>query len=125
MVFIFSPSHSLSPHLCHCFPFLSVSPSMPCFSAALSFDCWGKKNNNNKKGDTALLFFVLFLFCFLLCLFVFTTHLIYHEAIHTCSLCSAPSLPPHPCNIYITLVLQWLLIIFQCEGLTTGSSSDV
>lgn len=86
---------------------------MPCFSAALSFDCWGKKTIIIKKETLLCFFFVLFLFCFLLCLFVFTTHLIYHEAIHTCSLCSARSLPPHPCNIYyasITTVTENLSV---------------
>lgn len=71
-------------------------------------------------------------FCYV-CLF-FMTHLICHEAIHslthsltqslTRSLCSTHSVPPRPCNIYITLVLQRLLIIFQCERLSTGSTSE-
>lgn len=71
------------------FLFLYVSPSMPCFSAALLFVC-GK----TKKEKMLRFLFVFLFFCFFLFsvgFFVFM-HLICHVAIHSRSLCLSSSL---------------------------------
>lgn len=81
VVFLLSLSHPLSlASSLPSFLFLYVSPSMPCFSAALLFVC-GKT-----KKEKMLSFLFVFLFLFSVGFFVFM-HLICHVAIHSRSLC--------------------------------------